>query len=98
MPKPHYTPQGGPYLPAWAKPSVAAPESGARTGGPKPVLSGKVRNQAAEVERPHRELSQAHQGQPGWLAAHPGKASVKMVWIALGVCAAVLDRDCRLVV
>ena len=89
MPKPHYPPQGGPYLPAWAKPSQNAAESGAQTGGQKPAPVGKSPNQAVESERIRRERF-APQIQPRWLAEHPGKASVKMVWVALGVCGAVL--------
>ena len=32
----------------------------------------------------------AQQGSQRWLADHPGKASVKMVWVALGVFGAVM--------
>ena len=91
MPKPHYPPQGGPHLPAWARPVVRLPESPLPSEGKAPPPdAGKRHEREARTVRLQPDLMRTPEGLPAWLASHPGKGSVKMVWVALGVCGAVM--------
>src|SRR5690242_8846264 len=91
MPKPHYTPQGGPYLPAWTKPTSGVAATSERDQKPAEAGQGHTfqpRTTSNALRITHH--APQPQEQPRWLASHPGKASVKMVWVTLGICGAVL--------
>ncbi|HLK55660.1 MAG TPA: hypothetical protein VKU00_03800 [Chthonomonadaceae bacterium] len=91
MPKPHYTPQGGPHLPAWARPAANPAEPATEpTGSRKPAGPSAAPYAGGEVERLRRERASAEQAPPRLLASHPGNASTKMVWVALGAFGAVI--------
>jgi hypothetical protein len=74
MPRPHYPQKGGAHVPAWSSP-VPPPAHG--KGNKESKRHAELQ---AEILRLRKALSDVSRG-----VGH-GKASIPMVWIALGAC------------